>query len=1445
MLTFPVDNLEGGGTCLGLKKLMKVYHEAAQRTYKRNPETMSIIFLTLLELWRACDESALFHFPMLKDYDPDVQLEPLQSLILPLKEDMVRLLNIEKYLQKRRHTTTRGKGSIFSDFGTSNCFSVRFFDGSPKHQALLQKIEKAATEKRRERREKLSEKRIEYRDLVRQYKNQSMCDFYETSRYGNKYRNHADGSCRKCALESRFKSMRIDVHEWPLPTNLMDKKSVVFELDPPRAFCAWRDATTFLLLDVFGAAYVGGSLPRCEYSLNSYDSLQSYYAAGASNRLGLLSEDKPHLVTHRRELPIPNTTEQDICVNNGLHFQYYDTVQGCFVANCSHSDMLPRICTYQLPQKSSTLQQFLFRKFEGQDSTPNEVISSQSGCPEHMSLDEYRYLADIPTCYRLQWMKILSQLKNPAVDFKKPETTIFILQAIYQAGPRETGDFQRASHLRLTEERFTEALLDAVSIATGRIKKNWESYEALGAFICIVTRQLSLSSSPELATETLEVLSTLREVAVKWLKHLRERRDAAVDNNLRDEFAEKIVAIAMICSGTFDVDGKHLERILSETNDASILIQCGIQIHELNVASDSFLPSVLYSRWKRLSYRVYPTLLRMSMHTDSITCLDQAVMNCWSSYRRVGCWEAATSQVDEWVVSNSDGGSNGTLNAVQFNLLTGDLLVNGLPLSRPPPEYERHESYRELFGGVIWRITPSSVPGMQFESMQVFAAHSLHLGIDGSDLLVNASKDNHAFELVPKRVFHGKIPSTFIAGFIHWYNKDECTVEFRPRQQPWKSTGDAWILRKDPDGSRWTLSKRDLTLINPYSTTGEKLAEILAPLQERLEINIVLSRTDGTLELDLPRLKLAFGLERGSSSVLSRQFRGMEVDREQSIGTLIGLKNKLVLRHISTGDRRVIIPFGTVSVARVRDHVTVGIVSTHVYRLGTILSLGLRDNRNLQSMLFLCYLHAITSFCLPDPLTCMTGTEKSLVILKSAAVWSTVSTALLTEENIALMRLIEELTPRRVYYPENLRVMETTRWNANLPVLSQHSQFHQCVMGLWDQNKPTQLYNPEDYVEPPKVVNVKPFLLKRASLRLSTFRISGYGAEDFSGAQDFTYQSRDLGQSSQRSKQAGLAAMMLFHRHPHLQYAPSFVSPFLLMLSDEAGITVRGSDNPQANEATLDYDGMWLEDHPKHWADLWCWLHQQSQSASSSVIKDPQLMMWLATMAFSPKVDMGIIQVAASLFSISQLRNVQPPKVHGLNLEKRDYVDETELRSIIDPSCHSFRQCPEADFEYHASDEAWRRREELYEENKSNAIHTLVLHVASQWPAPSPKPPSGYTETSIRNYIDLDSAMYNVRPQYQAWYENMLFTEYVTQIGCVIDTQPVKPLDVASPNLVCPQYTPVQQKTYISSADLFESSPPEAVPVRPTISMESLQSCLRESGATTLSSSHAASFVMS
>jgi hypothetical protein len=170
----------------------------------------------------------------------------------------------------------------------------------------------------------------------------------------------------------------------------------------------------------------------------------------------------------------------------------------------------------------------------------------------------------------------------------------------------------------------------------------------------------------------------------------------------------------------------------------------------------------------------------------------------------------------------------------------------------------------------------------------------------------------------------------------------------------------------------------------------------------------------------LPRLHLLFFVN-SNWELECRSMPNYVVDETQSCGTLFGLRNKLILcprPNSSEGSllpRRVIIPQGKVSFCTMGDFTSVSIntdaeqqVRWYEYTIDTDLGC-LTSNTSLRSKLYQCYLHALTSHCLPDPLLGHTGTEEALYMLRSAACRSFQR---LDDNEAKLLELISDLTPK-------------------------------------------------------------------------------------------------------------------------------------------------------------------------------------------------------------------------------------------------------------------------------------------------------------------------------------------------------------------------------------------------------------------------------------------------
>lgn len=1422
------NHKEWPSTCAELGKLIRTYHEIAHSFHSGNPEGMSLMLLTILELWVACDKSATEICGLLRDYDPGIPKEFLESLVLPFKSQMERLLRVEDHLKRRKDTATFQALHIFEEFGHENAFSARYFNQSPEHQSLLASIRTKATSDRQGKQEELHRKKSQYNDLMRLY-DQSNCEYYEHNDpwTGVSEERHSS-TCQKCKCKSQAASLSIRIHEWPLPSDIWEEQCTAFELKVPPSFGHWRDTTLFIMLNVLQSGYILNETPRSNYGLKSYAGLLDFFVTfDSTQRVGLLSQDKPHEVTHRREKPISTATESDICLKNGLSYKYYDSETEFFIRNVVFSDEMPQACTYKLPALSSSLQKFIFRP-AGMPSgpSPNTVIASQSDCPDHMSLDEYKALSTIPLGYRIQWFHILRELSLPSVDFKKAETSIVILQSIYQVGPPKIGSVFRESHSILDDEDFSYHLLEALHGALQRVKENWESSQALETFMSLAHRLLSLTSSHRIAGECLAYLAKVRLVTFNWVNLLRQKSHEATNDDQRIDLGVKAVEIALICADSFNLDERYLDGVLSVPEEATILIQCSIVIQEgeLTVSKATEpITSLLYRRWKALSYRCY-TIFATEILEKHNQCLDNAIKRLWSAYHAGYGWQVASDESNRWLVTQAapKGGINPIW--VHFNLLDSELLVNGVPLTRLPAQYERHPYYPILFGNSTIEVLPTPVPGMQFSGKEQYDGYTLHFGINSfssalgsseADLLIQAMKDGQEYELIPSRALRGNFPTAFVEDFVHWYDINNQSVEFRPVKDPWKSSSKNWRLSRSTPGSNWQLTKDGNSLVGVKSDTAQLLSRILAPLEDLLRIHNIFNRQSLSLEIDLPKIRLGFYLKLKESSIQSRQFRGMSIDPDQSLGTLTGLYNKIILKDKKQGNRRLIVPEGPVR-HQIRDgHVRVHIDKTsaskaHAYevncRLGTLI-----DNENLQSKLLLGYLHALTSFCLPDALTGRTGTEQALSILNSAAVRSF---GQLTEENVDLLEQIAHLTPRRSYYPAHERVMQVVEWSSELGFLAQHGGFYKCVKSIFGQAETAKVFYPESKLALPELKSNQE-LLERDCIRSSTFRVAGFGAEDHTIEHDAKYSARDGSGISALGLRAFSMSSVIYCSSAALPFdipSSSYLKNQLWNFLSKSP-EILGPDHP-LHPSELEYDSALLLEGSEFLSKYWAVLHQKLGQGQSWIDKY-RLMMWLSTISFSEKTDMEILQVLASFFTVPAMAQISIPRKRSFQLRHGIKAIKNDIRNLLKPALLPLRSCPEANLPYLTGESrrnCQNRRYRTFQGNQNHVLTEMVNALHDQFPCETPTTPTSGASGNFRTYVNLAEAMEMVKPKLKTWYENHLFSEYLGKIGDKLMDQDYSPVKTPSTSFSLPKWNLQRKPGFISIDDIFDRAVPPVLP---------------------------------
>jgi Protein of unknown function (DUF3638)/Protein of unknown function (DUF3645) len=1418
-------------SCQQLGNLIEHYHKVALPLYSPNPEAFSIMLLTISELWVACDKSATQLHPMLKDYDSCIPLEMFESLALPHLTQMARLDRVEAYMKLRRSRVKYPRCNIFKSFGTSSCFAARYFDQSLEHQSLMSTIEERATREKAAKCSELELKKLNYRDLYAMADNMDCTyrDVVVDKRYGMVESRHSP-SCRKCGYIQRADSINIEVHEWPLPSNRLEAKSTVFELNVPHPFAWWRETTRYVL-DVLHVDYSIKQQPRSHHRPSSYRGLSSFYKTiDGHRRITLLSQNKPHLGTHRRNKGIIHVSASDVCLDNGMAFQYFDETVGCFTADfTTENETATTSCTYKLPQSSSSLQRFLSRPADRCDGPPpNSVIASQDACPEHMMPDEYKALCGLSFGIHIQWQNILRQLAMPSVVFKRTETCIFILQIINQAGPKGDDTVLRTGHVILGDDQFVVALLAEIRKSARRIEENWESWQEIGVLIFLTQRVLSLSDSTKIQNLCLEHLSHLRAICFRWVTLIRDKANTTVDERHRTDLMAQSARIALVCVSTFDCEESNLSRILEKISECSILIECCMLVHNkqviLDMPSNCLLP-ILFHRWQVLCYRYYRLMRDGMISIDVQTeALDQAIVRSWAAYRVGPRWSRASGDNDYWLVTDvvSDGLKDGGL-CVHYNLLTGELLINGQPLASLPAAYERHDTYKTLFGRFLVEVMPSDVPGMQFSGQRAHMGQTIHLGKQsiadspdspdspdsrGFDLRVRAMNEQGVWEFVPSRLLVGAFPDAFVQNFVHWYNLDRGYVEFRPATNPWQSSTNLWKLGKGCTQDGWCLEKTDGTaLVSSTSNTAKLISTILNPIERASKLHCKLHISSSVLEIEIPRLRIDFSLQAGQSYIHSRQYRGMVIDNDQSLNTLVGLRSKLVLRHEKSNNRMVLVPEGNVAWERQERHAVIdvgwqAVTNIHAYSVDNQLG-RLVDNGSLQSRLLLCYLHAVTSFCLPDPLTRKTGTEQSLSILRSASMRSFTQ---LQPENTALLAKLANLTPTRAYYPSNERVMQTVQWQNGISYLSQHDSFREEVAKIFGHDRRMGIFYPDTRSNLPPLPDLNTDLLHRNRIRSSTFRVSNYGAEDHTTKLDRVYSSLDRGHQSEGCTRVFTLCKIVqdeiaFTDVTTVQTVVSHLWQFLSQ-SDK----VHGPDT-ELSPSKLKYDAMYILEPWKLVSAYWCSIHKLLCCETARPNKY-QVMIWLSTLAFSPEANMSALKMLAAMYIIPEMGSHLPPRRPQFQLSSGSVMVEAELR--IEFTSAALSRTPESELPPRDNEmySAFKSRiNNLMQSNRQRALNNFISELRLQWPTSSPSIPICQGDPKFHEYFDIQKVMNAVRKRFTTWYDNRELRFYLERMAYLLTDQPVQLVTMPlCPPLPCVESLNSPSYRFVSIDDIFDGT---------------------------------------
>ncbi|KAG1750381.1 uncharacterized protein EDB91DRAFT_686470 [Suillus paluster] len=1332
--------------CISIEACASAYSSRALKAYEGNPENLSIMLITLFDLWVAMDKIVVRQIPLLAKYSPEIPMTLWEHLLIRQSSALDRFKQLHTYLEYR-HRQACSRLSEFSSTNDDKSFAVRYFYQSPMLQNLKLAVEAGAQKEREKRLTELETLNKKFADL--QMRAESLSHEHTVSSRGQD--RHDEKRCTKCRMERETQSMTIAIHEWPLPSLETEAIAIVFELACPIAFDMWRSMTFHVLIDVCTPEKNSPAPPFT--TLPRYGALKRYHKRHPRQRVTLASDAKPFSNSHYSRTRIPAVYDR-VFVNNGLVFRPFDTTTNVWVADAALRCDSSKLCTFILPKGPyHDLQQYLAQT----SHASNGVIANQVDCHKDMTIHEFIAFGTLRSGPLLQWMNVLRELRARTLNFRREEVYLLLAQAVSQVGPLSS-DEGLLWHEELNSMPFLHTLLGELESLLASVEENWLEGITISIIIMLVCRALSSTQAESIKNRGYSLLRRIRTTTFTLLMQLSTKMQASDDETVSRELQGRVRDMAVTCRSTFGIDEDA--SLLLTSDDIKVFAYCGVMIYD-NTPSQlgelSQHSKLLLERDKRCCHALEATIRRYAeLHREG---LDYAIAEIWGSYRQGTPWRALPAPNSRWLVSQTAPSCCQLSQNVHFNLVSGSLLVDGKQLGRLPSMIVQHPTYRSIFGDQVFDIVPADIPGMDYATRGNICDHQVSFTLRNSNHLIIRAKhidrDSPVLQLIPSQLFVDDLPTTLITGHTHWLNLRTSEIEIRPADNMWKSSPENWLLQFAALGPSTLQKAGSATLLDIHSQTWDMLSKRMGPLEDTRDIMVTCSEASGgpfsSLKVELPRYGLEFFIDE-DGELQSRNMRNMVVDTIQSTGTMLGLVNQLVLRPKSqTADehpRTIIIPDGRVSYSPNHHHIRVTItpegsrVTYHLYRVDTDLRC-LTGNVGLTSKLYQAFLHAVTSGCIPDPLTGRTGTEEALHLLHSAACRSFMK---LRSRDTDLLRKISSLSTKRVWYPTHLRKMQTVSWLC-LDPLAQHHGFHPAAKLIMDYGMRLSTFSegPSNIHPSFDLPSFTDHLLDRASIRASVLYPDQFSLPPPLGDTDVIYASRDV--PDKHAEERAFRTSFMVYQWPSKLPVQQDLLSLLMQWKDIQGI---------GESLSLRYSKDWLQ---PNFPDIFLSAYDRCRTATK---KDKfKLVFTLASASYGLLDDHALVPTLLAFATVPKIRSLGDlPNFASYHLSDGFTPSNAILDSIISSCTKDYESSVErylVRWPWEDEKALGKRRCLVFEAKCQHDQQLILSKVWDAWPC---EDPPALNMLQVTCY-DLNELSATLRPVFRSCWQNRRLKQHL------------------------------------------------------------------------------------
>ncbi|CAJ0547291.1 Ff.00g019180.m01.CDS01 [Fusarium sp. VM40] len=665
-----------------------------------------------------------------------------------------------------------------------------------------------------------------------------------------------------------------------------------------------------------------------------------------------------------------------------------------------------------------------------------ETMATASRCPQGINVHEFLAFQTIASGKSRRWLSILTELASANLNFSNEATMLLLSHLALQCGPLDSsGSVFRLIHEAFRDHSFCGKLLQQLSHRLDSLFANWRETYLMETVITLTLRLLDFSWASgfqDISEEAMSLLLRVRNACVRWFKLLRTESYKVNDAEAAQRFQQYSLWAALLCKRTFT----PLTYGPLELDDCALetYIQSSIMLNDNLVVKLEALPQLLQHaiiRDIRLSYKLAHLISESVLRNPEAFRLSLREMwpeeeGCPRTFYQIQLEPDAL----HWISCRSKAAEDANEQTVFYNCVQGVLLVDGRPIGKLPEDPKQSLVLNELFGNQSLLTYPSARPAMQY-------------------------------------VLCSDLPGPLLDDCFHWLNLRNGEVLIARRDRPWPDDNFRWytLSLKDSTCARPRVYKGFPTkdyVINTYSPLFNRVTRILDSFEDRDKIVVYQPGGNRNLTVELKRLNILFYTNK--NRLLESPQLQCQIDINQDAGTWYGLRSKLVCTSLTNPMHRfILVPLGTPSAQSEGCHVVIRIRPDGKYgRFSINTTLGRIDCAPEPTLVFMkALLHASTSFLLPDPLTGRTGTEEAIQWLQAgiSQPWSP-----LTPPSIQVLQKIAQLTPRRVYYPTDLKVMRTDYWIESLPVRLQSSEFRPIVDQILQESTTLATFATKDQI---------------------------------------------------------------------------------------------------------------------------------------------------------------------------------------------------------------------------------------------------------------------------------------------------------------------------------------------------------------------------------------------